>query len=215
MPQTSLDEILSRLSSAQQDLEVELEHLLKKKQQQFHYQLRKGKVIFERNIRRLQRQQRDSAWNYLKKAPIEAILSAPLIYGMLLPMLLLDLAMSCYQHTCFRIYGIPIVGRSQYFIFDRHRLAYLNCIETFNCIYCSYGNGLIEYAREIFARTEQFWCPIKHSRRSADPHNRVENFFDYGDVKALRSGLKNIRQDWSNCRACENPNAEEINKAES
>lgn len=212
MPQTTLDEILSRLSSAQQELEVELERLLKNKQQQFHYQLRKGKVIFERNIRRLQRQQRDNAWNYLKKAPLKAILSAPIIYGVLIPMILLDFSVTFYQHSCFRIYGIPIVGRSQYFIFDRHRLAYLNSIEAFNCIYCGYGNGLIEYTREIFARTEQFWCPIKHAQKTKDPHHRVQKFFDYGDVDALRSGLKNIRQDWSSCETCDFSNKTEVTK---
>jgi len=46
-------------------------------------------------------------------------------------------------------------------VFDRAGLAYLNALEKLNCAYCSYGNGVIAYAREVAARTEQYWCPIK------------------------------------------------------
>jgi hypothetical protein len=42
-------------------------------------------------------------------------------------------------------------------IFDRTHLAYLNLVEKINCAYCSYGNGLAAYLREIAARTEQYW----------------------------------------------------------
>ena len=60
--------------------------------------------------------------------------------------------------------------RRDYFVFDRHHLAYLNAIEKLNCAYCSYANGLVAYVREIAGRTEQFWCPIKHARRAIGAH---------------------------------------------
>ena len=63
---------------------------------------------------------------------------------------------------CFPIYGIERVQRRRYFAIDRHTLAYLNAIEKANCLYCSHANGVIAYVREVAARTEQYWCPIKH-----------------------------------------------------
>jgi len=78
----------------------------------------------------------------------------------------------------------------------RHYLPYLNLIEKINCVYCGYGNGLIEYAREVIGRTEKYWCPIKHARRTPDPHRHVEKFFDYGDARAWKDDLSKLRKDW-------------------
>ena len=63
-------------------------------------------------------------------------------------------------------------------VFDRHRLGYLNAIEKVHCVYCGYANGLVAYAREIAARTEQYFCPIKHAAPIAAPHDRYHLFAD-------------------------------------
>jgi len=202
-PKTRLDEILERLQTAERELQQEVDRLLAEKREQFHYQLRRGKVVFEREVRRWQRQHRTGIWRYLRQTPLAFILSAPVIYGMLIPLLILDISFSLYQHICFRIYGIPRVRRADYLVIDRQHLAYLNIIEKFNCVYCGYGNGLIEYAREISARTEQYWCPIKHAIRTLDPHTRSQRFFEYGDAKAYRQGLAARRKDWKEQTATE------------
>ncbi len=119
-----------------------------------------------------------------------------MIYGVFFPLLLLDLAVSLYQWACFPVYGIPRVKRSDYFVYDRTLLPYLNVIEKFNCLYCSYGNGLIAWAREIVARTEQYWCPIKHARKAALQHQRQAAFFDYGDGTTYRAELERLRRRW-------------------
>lgn len=197
MRPTTLDEILHRLHQTQQELEQELDRLLEEKRQQFKYQLERGKVVFEKGIRRWQKEYRTGLWSYVSKAPLTFIISAPVIYGMLIPLLILDVSISIYQHICFRIYSIPLVKRSNYLVIDRHHLAYLNVIEKINCTYCGYGNGLIEYAREITARTEQYWCPIKHAQRTHDEHYRTQRFFDYGDAESYTRYRKILRQDWS------------------
>jgi len=193
---TTLDEILERLRRGQQELEQEIDRLLTEKRQEFQYTLRRGKVVFERGVHRLQRQQRTRLWRYLRQAPLAYILSAPVIYGMIVPLALLDLSVTMYQHICFRIYGVPRVCRSDYLVVDRHHLGYLNAIEKLNCVYCGYANGLMAYAREITARTEQFWCPIKHARRIPDPHSHFERFLDFGDAGAWPDELKSLRRDW-------------------
>jgi hypothetical protein len=103
-----------------------------------------------------------------------------------LPFLLLDLSVSIYQFVCFPIYGIPKVRRKDYLVFDRGRLAYLNTIEKVGCIYCSYVNGLLGLVTEIAARTEQYFCPIKHAHPLARTNSRYEKFLPYGDARAYR-----------------------------
>ena len=196
MVKPKLDEILERLRLTQKELEAEIDRLLKDRRAHFHYNLRRGKVVFERNVRRLQRRQRTGLWNYLRKAPIAHILTSPVIYGLLGPLLLLDISISIYQHICFRIYGIPLVNRSEHIVIDRHRLPYLNAIESLNCVYCGYGNGLIAYTREVIARTEQYWCPIKHAQRRIHTHERTHMFVDYGDLESWRKNFKKIRHNW-------------------
>lgn len=198
MRPTTLDEILQRLQQTQQELEQELDRLLEQKREQFQYHLQLGKVVFEKSIRHWQKQYRTGVWRYLRKAPLTYILSAPIVYGMVIPMIILDISITLYQHICFRIYQIPRVRRSEYLLIDRHHLAYLNVIEKLNCLYCGYGNGVIEYSREITARTEQYWCPIKHARRTLDEHVRTQHFFDYGDAESYRQNLKTLRKNWGN-----------------
>jgi len=192
----TLDEILTKFSDAQRELEKEIEGLLQESRIKFHYHLLQGKVVFEKGIKQFQKQQRTAWWQYIRQAPLSYILSAPIIYAMIIPLFILDLSITLYQHICFRIYDIPIVSRDDFIVIDRHHLAYLNIIEKINCVYCGYGNGLIAYAREITARTEQFWCPIKHAQRKKGAHSRANNFFDYGDAESWQKGKEKLRQKW-------------------
>ena len=196
MAHSVFDDLLARLHEVQCELDRELDRLLEEGREQFRYTLRRGKVVFDQGMRRLHRRQRTPVWRYIGRAPIAFILSAPVIYGMIVPFLILDLTISLYQQVCFRIYGIPLVRRSDYLVIDRHRLPYLNLIEKLNCIYCGYGNQVLEYAREVAGRTEQFWCPIKHAQRTRDPHSRTRGFVSYGDAAAYREQLKSLRVSW-------------------
>jgi hypothetical protein len=83
--------------------------------------------------------------------------------------------------------------RRAYFVIDRHELAYLNGIEKVNCTFCSYANGLLAYVREVAARTEHYWCPIKNARAIPAPHHRYHFFLDYGDAEGYRQGLPALR----------------------
>ncbi len=197
---TKFDKLLERLAAAQHEFEQEVDKLLTEKRKQFSYTMHRGRVIFEQKVRLWQHQQRTDVWSYLKKAPLGFIISAPVIYGMVVSLVFLDVSVTLYQHVCFRIYGIPRVRRSDYLYIDRQYLPYLNLIEKANCVYCGYGNGLMEYGCEVVARTEQYWCPIKHARRTPDPHHRTKKFFDYGDAEAWRNSLDTVRRDWNDTK---------------
>jgi len=121
------------------------------------------------------------------------LISAPFIYMMIIPAIILDICLEIYHRICFPLYGIKTVRRKDYFVCDRHYLSYLNWFEKLNCSYCSYFNNLIAYTREIAWRTEQYWCPIKNARRRHQPHSYYENFIEYLDGRSYRDNITKIR----------------------
>jgi hypothetical protein len=112
---------------------------------------------------------------------------------MIIPAVILDICLEIYHRICFPLYWIELVKRSDYFIFDRHHLSYLNWIEKLNCLYCSYFNNLVAYTREIAWRTEKYWCPIKHAQRRHWAHDYYEWFTDYLDWEKYRKNIEKIR----------------------
>jgi len=184
-----IDELIIRIKELEEELELEL----KKKREEFHFVIEEKRVRFAEEVARQQRRLKSGLFRYLVESKPLNVLTAPVIYSGLAIFVLLDLFLTIYQFICFPIYGIPRVRRSEYLLFDREDLPYLNIIEKFNCFYCSYGNGLAAYFREIAARTEQYWCPIKHARRIKAAHSSYARFFEYGDAESYRKGLERLR----------------------
>lgn len=122
------------------------------------------------------------------------VISMPFIYGMAVPFVFFHICLEIYHQFCFRLYGIPLVKMSEYFIFDRQLLPYLNWIEKINCAYCSYGNNLLRYAVEIAGRTERYWCPIKYHKRMENMHSQYDQFVDYLDAENFRDKWKDLRK---------------------
>ncbi len=171
-------------------LEAELEAELAKRRAELRVGLEKGRAFFEDEVLRRHRKLKTHLVKYILNAHPLVLLTAPVIYALVVPLVFLDLAVTAYQAVCFPIYGIPKVRRRDYLVFDRYALAYLNALEKLNCAYCSYANGLIAYAREIAGRTEQHWCPIKHARRVISAHAEYATFEDYGDAEGYRQRIE-------------------------
>ncbi|AAR34151.1 hypothetical protein [Geobacter sulfurreducens] len=186
-----IDELIRRIKELQEELETEF----KQKREEFQFVIEKKRIRFAEEVARQQRRLKTGLFRYLIEARPLNILTAPIIYAGFIPFMALDLFLFIYQAICFPVYGIPKVKRADYLIFDREDLPYLNIIEKFNCFYCSYGNGLAAYAREISARTEQYWCPIKHARRIKAAHDRYPRFFEFGDAESFSKGLERLRQE--------------------
>lgn len=185
-----MDEILGSIRELEDRLEQELEK--GRKLYGLHF---KGKVAaFEQDVIKKHHRFRMGLLQYLRESPILNYLTSPVTYSLLVPLVLVDVWVTIYQHICFRVYGIPRVTRADYVIIDRNHLAYLNFIEAMNCAFCGYANGIIAYAREIASRTEQHWCPIKHALRIRDPHTRYLKFLDYGDAEGYRAKLEEYRK---------------------
>ena len=183
-----IEELLARIRELQDQLEEEY------RQTREDWATRKAELAGE--FARQQRRYKTSLFRFLIRSRLLVLLTAPVIYAGWIPFLLMDLFVTVYQHVCFPIYRIPRVRRADYLVFDREDLPYLNLIEKFNCFYCSYGNGVAAYTREIAARTEQYWCPIKHARRVKAAHGRYPKFFDHGDAEAFQQGLNRLRRQY-------------------
>ena len=184
-----ISELLARI----QQMEREIEQEMKRKRAELQADFEETRVRFEREVLEQQRRFKTGLFKYILSADLRTALTAPIIYAVFFPMVLLDLSVTIYQHICFRAYGIPRVKRSDYFVYDRAHLAYLNLIEKINCAYCSYGNGLMAYGREVVARTEQYWCPIKHARKIMAAHPYYTGFVDFGDAESYKQELERLR----------------------
>lgn len=180
-----LDELLNRLREIQDAVQDEIEE----RRAAFRYRVERGRVVFDADMRRRHRELREGWISFLSRTRPLVVLTAPAIYGLIVPLVLLDLFVSFYQVVCFPVYRIEKVRRADFIAIDRHHLAYLNGLQKLNCVYCGYANGLIAYVREVAARTEAHWCPIKHARRIETPHEQYSGFAEFGDGEAFQQGL--------------------------
>jgi len=192
----SFDEIIAEIRQLEQELLQELH----KKQEEYSYIIEGKRVRFSAEAREYHRSLAKSLRDYFAHSRLLHVLTAPLIYACIVPALLMDLVASIYQAVCFRVYGIPRVEREDYIVIDRNQLQYLNAMEKMNCVYCGYFNGLIAYVREIAARTEQYWCPIKHARGVAAIHSRYHKFIEFGDSEDYQGRLEALRRDFDDLR---------------
>lgn len=129
--------------------------------------------------------------HYWKKRKLRHLLSVPFIYGMIVPLIILDISTEIYHRIAFFFYKIDCVKRSKYIKIDRQRLSYLTGLEKINCMYCVYANGLLHYASMIAAKTEYYWCGIKHEQNndfSSPQHHK--NFLPYGDKNKFEKYVK-------------------------
>lgn len=189
-----MNEKLDTLLEKMRGLETEILRELQKKELEFFYEVRQGKIRFTEEARARHKLLVKRFAAYVRDSRFMIIVTGPVIWAGIIPIAILDFFMIVYQAICFPVYGIPKVKRSDYIKLDRKYLAYLNWAEKLNCEYCGYANGVLACATEIAARTEQYWCPIKHALRMKSMHSRYRHFFDYGDAEHYRQQIETVRR---------------------
>ncbi len=187
---------ISELIDEIKEREEELEDLVKFYEEKLSYKIEGKKIQFDHFIEDAHLRLKINVIQWLRRSSLRNIISAPFIYPMIIPFIMMDILITLYQFICFTLYRIPKVPRSKYIVVDRHHLKYLNAIEKMNCIYCGYINGLISYMREIVARTEQYWCPIKHARKVLDPHRRYLKFSNFGHADNYHQHVSAMRNEF-------------------
>jgi hypothetical protein len=196
MVTTNVNETIKELIDKIYELEQNLADEIHKQGDELLFELNKGRVTFAREIRERNKSFKIGMSRYIANARWLVLATAPFIYMLIFPFVLLDIFVSVYQAICFPVYRIPKVKRGDYLVFDRLQLDYLNGIEKFNCAYCSYCNGVIGYVQEVAARTEQYWCPIKHAQQRLHSHSRYLRFTDFGDGEQYRNEHERLRKEF-------------------
>ena len=187
---SQINKILEDINSKKQELILEYE----KAKEKYGFKIEGKKIIWNKDTEKKLKKSKKSISETLFSASIREIISMPFIYAMIIPAIILDIFLFMYQNTAIRLYKIPLTKRSDYIIFDRKQLAYLNWLQKLNCIYCSYVNWLFQYAVEIAWRTEKYWCPIKHARKKSWTHDWEEHFADYWDSEWFKETFCSLKE---------------------
>jgi len=175
-------------------MKVKLGEEIAQQEKDISYEIQNGYVKFEKDVLDKQKKNMKNLLTWFREIPLLHLLTSPLIYGMIIPAILFDVILFLYQQIIFRIYKFEFIKRSDYIIFDRQYLGYLNSIEKLNCMYCSYFNGLMYYASAIASRTELYFCPIKHAKKVAYKPEYYDEFFEYGVGNDYQEKLKSLRK---------------------
>ncbi len=175
-------------------MKIKLGEEIDKQESHISYEIQNGYVRFEKDVLEKQKENMKNLLAWFGEVPLLHFLAAPIIYGMVIPAILLDVIIFIYQQVVFRIFKFELLKRSDYIVFDRHYLGYLNPVEKLNCIYCSYVNGLMQYTSAIASRTEFYFCPIKHAKKVAYNHDYYHDYLAYGDEEDYQKKLKELRK---------------------
>jgi len=185
-----MDEEIAEIRAKIDNLLVQLEEIRNQQKAQISYKTRGKKIVFDPAIENRHRKLKTGILDYMFNLPLKTHITAPLVYGMIVPFAFLDLSVVLFQKACFWAWGISRARRSDYVVIDRQHLEYLNGIEKLNCVFCGYANGVIAFTREVASRTEHYWCPIKHAQKIREPHRLYETFTDFGDADAWQNETK-------------------------
>ena len=179
-------------------MKLKLAKEIDKQESHISYEIKNGYVTFEQEVLAKQKKNMKNLLSWLREVPLSHLLTAPLIYAMVIPAIIFDVLLFVYQQVAFRVFKFEFIKRSDYMHFDHHYLGYLNPIEKLNCLYCSYFNGLMLYASAIAGRTELYFCPIKHAKKVVSQHKYYNEFLSYGDEEDYQNKLKELRKNSQN-----------------
>jgi hypothetical protein len=90
---SQLDELTAKLRSVEAEIEVELT----KRREELRFRLENRRIVFEKEVLRIHRELKIRASRYLIDANPLMILSAPVIYSLLVPIALVDVWVMAYQ----------------------------------------------------------------------------------------------------------------------
>ena len=156
-----MDERVRTLLNEISELEDELRSALPEQQTRMFYRIEGRRIEFEQGIREAQAKLRHGVFKWLAESQLRNVVTAPVIYSMIVPLAFLDLALTVFQAVCFPLYRAPTVKRADYILLDRFHLSYLNSLEKLNCAYCAYAAGVLAYAREIAARGRSLTARVR------------------------------------------------------
>ena len=92
-----MNERISQILQQMATLEAELQTAVHAQEHRMFFQIKGRRVEFERSVREAHNKLKLGLWRWLLTNRPQNLLTGPLIYGMVLPLLLLDGCVSVYQ----------------------------------------------------------------------------------------------------------------------
>ena len=92
-------DLLDSIHELEQNLAVEMH----KQRDELLYEFNKGRVVFNREIKERNQALKIGIGKYLMNARWLVILTAPIIYSLILPFVVLDIFVTIYQTICFPV----------------------------------------------------------------------------------------------------------------
>jgi hypothetical protein len=111
-----IDDLLQRIATLEHELEDEFARV----HHRWRYRIAAGRVRFERDARLAHRRLRQSIPRFIRESSPLNLVTALVIYSLIVPIALTDLWVTVYQRLCFPIYGIALVRRSAFIVINRH-----------------------------------------------------------------------------------------------
>src|ERR1700677_4216234 len=93
------DLLMEKLRSVEADIEAELA----KRAEELRFRIENRKIVFEQDVKRLHRAIKVRAARYFIDANPLIVLSAPVIYSLIVPIALVDIWVMAYQAICFPV----------------------------------------------------------------------------------------------------------------
>ena len=90
---TEIDDLVRRLVR----LEDQIERKLEAQHTKFRYRLEKKRAVFEEGVVRQHRAIKTGLLSFLRRSPLGTLIVAPAVYGLIVPIALLDLGVSIFQ----------------------------------------------------------------------------------------------------------------------
>ena len=174
-------------------MKVKLGEEIAQQESHISYEIQNGYVKFEKDVLQKQKENMKNLLAWFREVPLVHFLTVPLIYAMVIPAIIFDVILFIYQQVVFRVFKFKLIKRSDYMVFDHQYLEYLNPVEKLNCLYCSYFNGLMQYASAIASRSELYFCPIKHAKKVMYQHEHYQDYLAYGDEDNYQEKLQELR----------------------
>jgi len=97
-----IDELLDHIAALERELETELDRA----RTQWRYRIEAGRIRFTRDVWLAHKRVKQSVPRFLRMSSPLNLLTGPVVYSMIVPIVLIDVWISLYQAICFRAYGI-------------------------------------------------------------------------------------------------------------
>ncbi|MFZ2537718.1 MAG: hypothetical protein WAX04_02305, partial [Oscillospiraceae bacterium] len=107
-----IQQLLDQITVLEDDLRV----ALSEQQSSMFFQIKGKRVEFEQSIKETHRKLKKNFFRWLVTDRPQNLITGPIIYSMIIPLVVTDIFITFYQMTCFPIYGIKKVHRADYVI---------------------------------------------------------------------------------------------------